>query len=134
MLKKMSSKELHEDSVGLLTNEEQSDSITDHLRLNHRQVLPQHDHWHRSGTFLSWCQHCSWALNVVLMIITSILYVQNTRLSSPLPPWPTRIYCKPNLNMRHIKAGWHLTPYAAPAEGAIEYETVYFDTNLRADV
>ena len=87
----MSYKELQEASLGLLAEEDHRGSSAD-TEAFHR--LPQYSPPTR-GKPLAYCIcYCSLVLNIFLFASTVWLHHKNTALASPLPPWPSTVYCE----------------------------------------
>ena len=87
----MSYKKLQEAGVGLLADEDHHGSSTDTEAFDHvSHYTPP-----SRGKSLGYCIcYCSLVLNVFLFSSAVWLHHKNTKLSSPLPPWPTTIYCE----------------------------------------
>lgn len=91
----MSNKELQEASLGLLTNEEQHHNDgADEMEHGDFYRLSPYSSSRRGRLLGAMIYYFSLILNVTLFLSTIWLYNKNVALSSPLPPWPTTVYCK----------------------------------------
>jgi hypothetical protein len=58
------------------------------------ESVSAHNHQQKDLRYPPLAQCVSILLNFVLLCTTALLYLEVHRLHSPLPPWPSNVYCK----------------------------------------